>query len=429
LNFFNILHKDRTSSARTGHLTTSRGVIKTPVFMPVGTKATVKAITQQQLYDMGCEIILGNLYHLYLAPGIDIIKKAGGLHDFMSWNKSILTDSGGFQVFSLDKIRKITDEGVEFKSIIDGSKHFFTPENVIRMQDDLGSDISMVLDECIPYTDDLVYTKKAAERTLKWAEISIRERDRLNNAKQGLSKEFTGMNILPGPGQDLPETGLSGQASDCIDLSRPRPSAGSAAHLNSSSNNKMRVFGIVQGGFIKQTRKLCAESISSMDFDGIAVGGLSVGENRTVTMEMLGYTSEFIDRTKPFYFMGLGDPLGIIDAIYYGVDMFDCVMPTRISRMGSAFTSFGKINIKNKKFSDDFTPLDSNCRCYTCRNFSKAYLKHIYKSKEILSAILLTIHNLQFIFDLVNDSGKAISEDRFEQFRLSFKGKYNINKS
>ena len=192
--------------------------------------------------------------------------------------------------------------------------------------------------------------------------------------------------------------------------------------------NKMRVFGIVQGGFIKQTRKFCAESISSMDFDGIAVGGLSVGENREITMEMLGYTSEFIDRSKPFYFMGLGDPLGIIDAIYYGVDMFDCVMPTRISRMGSAFTSFGKINIKNKKFSDDFTPLDSNCSCYTCRNFSKAYLKHIYKSKEILSAILLTIHNLQFIFDLVRDSGKAISEDRFEQFRQSFKSKYLINK-
>jgi queuine tRNA-ribosyltransferase len=382
LNFFNIQHKDKTSSARVGQLTTSRGVIKTPVFMPVGTKATVKAITQQQLYDMGCEIILGNLYHLYLAPGIDIIKKAGGLHDFMSWNKSILTDSGGFQVFSLDKIRKITDEGVEFKSIIDGSQHFFTPENVIRMQADLGSDISMVLDECIPYTDDLAYTKKAAERTLNWAGISIRERDRLNNTKQ-----------------------------------------------DTHGLNSMRVFGIVQGGFIRQTRKFCADAISSMDFDGIAVGGLSVGENREITMEMLGYTSEFIDRSKPFYFMGLGDPLGIIDAIYHGVDMFDCVMPTRISRMGSAFTGFGKINIKNKKFSDDFTPLDSNCGCYTCSNFSKAYLKHIYKSKEILSAILLTIHNLQFIFDLVNDSGVAIREDRFEQFRQSFKSKYLINKS
>jgi queuine tRNA-ribosyltransferase len=367
LSFFNILHKDKTSSARIGQITTSRGVIKTPVFMPVGTKATVKAITQQQLYDMGCEIILGNLYHLYLAPGIDIIKKAGSLHDFMSWNKNILTDSGGFQVFSLDKIRTITDEGVYFKSI---------------MQDDLRSDICMVLDECIPYTDDLAYTKKAAERTLSWAGISIRERDRLNNIKQ-----------------DTP--GL----------------------------NKMHVFGIVQGGFIRQTRKLCAESISSMDFDGIAVGGLSVGENRETTMEMLGYTSEFIDRSKPFYFMGLGDPLGIIDAIYYGVDMFDCVMPTRISRMGSAFTSFGKINIKNKKFSDDFTPLDLNCGCYTCKNFSKAYLKHIYKSKEILSAILLTIHNLQFVFDLVKDSGKAIREDCFEQFRNSFKSKYLINKS
>lgn len=379
MSFFNILHKDETTSARSGQITTSRGIIKTPVFMPVGTKATVKAITQQQLYDMGCEIILGNLYHLYLAPGIEIIKKAGGLHDFMSWNKNILTDSGGFQVFSLDKIRKITDEGVHFKSIIDGSMHFFTPENVIKMQADLGSDIAMVLDECIPFTDDLAYTKKAAERTLNWAEISIRERDRLNNLRQDMAA-------------------------------------------------RLHVFGIIQGGFIKQTRKSCAESISSMDFDGIAVGGLSVGENREITMDMLGYTAEFTDRSKPFYFMGLGDPLGIIDAIYYGVDMFDCVMPTRISRMGSAFTSSGKINIKNKKFSDDFSPLDLNCSCYTCKNFSKAYLKHIYKSKEILSAILLTIHNLQFIFDLVNNSRAAISENRFGQFRQLFKSEYLINK-
>ncbi len=379
MSFFNILHKDETTSARSGQITTSRGIIKTPVFMPVGTKATVKAITQQQLYDMGCEIILGNLYHLYLAPGIEIIKKAGGLHDFMSWNKNILTDSGGFQVFSLDKIRKITDDGVHFKSIIDGSMHFFTPENVIKMQADLGSDIAMVLDECIPFTDDLAYTKKAAERTLNWAEISIRERDRLNNLRQDMAA-------------------------------------------------RLYVFGIIQGGFIKQTRKSCAESISSMDFDGIAVGGLSVGENREITMDMLGYTAEFTDRSKPFYFMGLGDPLGIIDAIYYGVDMFDCVMPTRISRMGSAFTSSGKINIKNKKFSDDFSPLDLNCSCYTCKNFTKAYLKHIYKSKEILSAILLTIHNLQFIFDLVNNSRAAISENRFGQFRQSFKSKYLINK-
>jgi tRNA-guanine transglycosylases, various specificities/tRNA-guanine transglycosylases, various specificities len=403
LGFFNILHKDKNTSARSGLITTSRGVIKTPVFMPVGTKATVKAITQQQLYDMGCEIILGNLYHLYLAPGIDIIKKAGGLHDFMSWNKNILTDSGGFQVFSLDKIRKITDEGVEFKSIIDGSMHFFTPGNVIRMQADLGSDIIMVLDECIPFTDDLSYTKKAAERTLDWAVISIRERDRLNDIRQNTSNEHERDTAAGRPGQEIP--------------------AGNTAGLN-----KLHVFGIIQGGFIKQTRKLCAESISSMDFDGIAVGGLSVGENREITMDMLGYTSEFTDRSKPFYFMGLGDPLGIIDAINYGVDMFDCVMPTRISRMGSAFTSTGKINIKNKKFSDDFTPLDLNCGCYTCKNFSKAYLKHIYKSKEILSAILLTIHNLTFIFDLVQDSRTAISKDRFEQFRQSFKSKYLMNK-
>ncbi len=368
--FFKITNKDSKTQARAGLLKTGRGTIETPVFMPVGTKATVKATTVDQLYEMGYKIILGNLYHLYLQPGIEVLEEAGGLHEFMNWDHSILTDSGGFQVFSLSRIRKVLEEGVQFRSIIDGSSHLFTPENVIRMQHRIGSDIAMVLDECIPFTNDPKYTKEAAERTLRWAEMSIRARKKIGTSR-------------------------------------------------------MRLFGIVQGGFIKNIRKFAAESVSGMDFDGIAVGGLSVGEDREKTMEILDYTMGFIDRDKPAYFMGLGDPVGILDSVSLGVDMFDCVMPTRISRTGSAFTSSGKINIKNKKYTRDFTPLDRECGCYSCRNYTRSYIKHLYKTKEILSAILLSVHNLYFIADLLEKARVSINEGRFYGFRKEFKQKYN----
>ena len=372
--FFEVLKKDTRSHSRAGIITTERGTVKTPVFMPVGTKATVKAVTNEQLYKAGCEIILGNLYHLYLQPGIEVIKRAGGLHKFMNWKRSILTDSGGFQVYSLSKIKKVLDSGVEFRSIIDGSKHFFTPENVVKMQYRIGSDIIMVLDECIPFNKDYNYTQDAAKRTIKWAEISLKTRD---------------------------EIGF---------------------------NKKTRMFGIVQGGFIKKLRKFCARSISGMGFDGIALGGLSVGEERDQTIDILKYTIGFLDNSKPLYFMGLGDPLGIIEAIDSGVDMFDCVMPTRISRNGSAFTSEGRINIKNKKYLYDLDPLDKRCRCYTCKNYSRAYLKHLFKSREILSSILLTVHNLHFIFNLVSQARDAVISGDFKDFRLEFINKYGINK-
>lgn len=369
--FFKVLKKDNRSSARAGIMTTKRGIIETPVFMPVGTKATVKAVTNEQLYDAGCGIILGNLYHLYLQPGIKVIKKAGGLHKFMNWTRAILTDSGGFQVFSLSKIRKIVDNGVEFKSIIDGSSHFFNPKDVIKMQYQIGSDIIMVLDECIPFNEDYNYTLNAAKRTLKWAEVSLKVKNRID------------------------------------------------------FDEKARIFGIVQGGFIKNLRKFCAQSISGMDFDGIAIGGLSVGEKRDRTLDILNYTVEFLDNKKPLYFMGLGDPVGIVEAIGSGVDMFDCVMPTRISRNGSAFTSGGRINIKNKKYTCDFNPLDEKCNCYTCKNYTRSYIKHLFKSKEILSSVLLTIHNLYFIFNLIKQSRDAIISGDFESFRSDFINKYN----
>lgn len=369
--FFKISGKDKYSGARAGLINTGKGEIKTPVFMPVGTRATVKAVTSEQLYESGCEIILGNLYHLYLQPGIDVIEKAGGLHKFMNWKRSILTDSGGFQVFSLSGIRKVTDDGVEFKSIIDGSNHFFTPEDVIKMQYRIGPDISMVLDECIPFNEDYNYTLDAAKRTLRWAEISIKTKRRLVNEKG------------------------------------------------------TRIFGIVQGGFIKDLRKYCARSISELDFSGIAIGGLSVGEKREKTFEILNYTMEFLDKGKPIYFMGLGDPEGIFEAVSCGVDMFDCVMPTRISRNGSAFTAEGRINIKNKKYTFDYTPLDKGCSCYTCRNYTKSYLRHLFKSKEILSSMLLTTHNLHFIFNLVNGIRDSIISGNYREFKTRFLDKYN----
>ncbi len=371
--FFEIAGRDEKSGARAGTITTKRGKINTPVFMPVGTKAAVKAVTSGQLYELGCEILLGNLYHLYLQPGIEVIEKAGGLHRFMNWKKSILTDSGGFQVFSLSRIRKVVDDGVEFRSIVDGSSHFFTPENVIKMQQRIGSDIIMVLDECIPFNEDYNYTLEAATRTIRWAELSLK------------AKRSTG------------------------------------------NNEDNRMFGIVQGGFIESLRKYCARSISEMDFDGIAIGGLSVGEKRDRTIDILNYTIEYVDRKKPVYFMGLGDPIGIIEAISSGVDMFDCVMPTRISRNGSAFTSEGRINIKNKKYTYDMTPLDNECDCYTCKNYSKSYLRHLFRSREILSSILLTIHNLHFIFNTVNRARKSILAGSFNDFKHNFLTKYMEN--
>jgi queuine tRNA-ribosyltransferase len=291
----------------------------------------------------------------------------------MNWDGSILTDSGGFQVFSLGSIRKVLQNGVEFRSIIDGSKHLFTPEKVILMQDEIGSDIAMVLDECIPYNQDYEYTRDAALRTNRWAGDSLREAQKLDNPD-------------------------------------------------------MKIFGIVQGGFIRELRQFCAQEISSMDFDGIAFGGLSVGEDRGVTVDMLAHTIEYADREKPLYFMGLGDPEGILDAIGLGIDMFDCVMPTRISRNGSAFTSRGRINIKNKKYVRDFEPIEKNCSCYTCKNYSAAYIRHLVKSREILASMLLTIHNLHFIIELVMKASNAIKAGRYRSFRRKFLEDYKSGK-
>jgi len=335
--------------------------------MPVGTAATVKAMRTEEVKELGAEIILSNTYHLYLRPGHEIVKAAGGLHKFMNWDRPILTDSGGFQVFSLGAMRKIREEGVEFRSHIDGSKHMLTPEKSMEIQNALGSDIIMAFDECIPYPSDWHYTKDSVERTTRWLKRC---------------KEY---------------------------------------HQNT---DKQSLFGIIQGGMYKDLRKLSAEQIVELDLPGYAIGGLSVGEPKEMMYEVLDYCADYMPADKPRYLMGVGSPDCLFEGVERGIDMFDCVLPTRIARHGMAMTSQGRVNIKNAKFEKDFSPLDPNCDCYTCRNYSKAYLRHLFKSDEILSSMLMTNHNLHFLVNTMKEIRKSIEEDRFLEYKKEFYDAY-----
>ena len=360
---FELIKKSARSKARRGRITTLHSVIETPVFMPVGTQATVKAMKPEEVRDMGADIILGNTYHLFLRPGHELIREAGGLHKFMNWSGSILTDSGGFQVFSLGKMRKITEEGVRFQSYLDGSRHMLTPESVVEIQTALGSDIMMAFDECAPYPADRRYIKDSLERTTRW----------LKRCKE--------------------------------------------AHTNTE---EQALFGIMQGGMYKDLRKESADQIVEMDLPGCSMGGLSVGKPKEIMYDILDDCADWLPEEKPRYLMGVGSPDCLIEGVARGIDMFDCVIPTRIARNGMAYTSFGKVSIKNKQYERDFTPLDPKCDCYTCRNYSRAYLRHLFKAGEILSSILLTHHNIYYLLDLMKQIRTAIEEDRFEEFRLEF---------
>ncbi|MEW8996827.1 MAG: tRNA guanosine(34) transglycosylase Tgt [Thermoanaerobacter sp.] len=364
---YRLIKKDSRTNARLGILETPHGVIETPVFMPVGTQATVKAMTPEELKEIGATIILSNTYHLYLRPGHKIIEKAGGLHRFMNWDRAILTDSGGFQIFSLSSLRKIKEEGVEFRSHIDGSKHFFTPEKVIEIQNALGSDIIMSFDECAPYPADYEYVKKSMELTIKWAE------------------------------------------------------RGKRAHKNTE---KQALFGIVQGGTYEDLRKECAQRLVDMDFPGYSIGGLSVGEPKNVMYDIVDLTTEYLPEDKPRYLMGVGSPDDLIEGVIRGVDMFDCVLPTRIARNGTVFTSKGKLIVRDAPYAEDFSPLDEECDCYTCRNYSRAYIRHLFKANEILAARLATIHNLYFLIKLMERIREAIRQDRLLEFKKQFFKKY-----
>ena len=359
------------TGARRGVVHTPHGDIQTPIFMPVGTQATVKATTPRELEEVGAQIILSNTYHLHLRPGEALVKEAGGLHRFMSWNHPILTDSGGFQVFSLAGLRKIKEEGVSFQSHLDGSRLFIGPETSMQIQQDLGADIAMAFDVCSPYPCDHATAEEAMHRTHRWAE-------------------------------------------------RCR-----AAH----TREDQALFGIVQGAFYKDLRVQSAKTLADMDFPGYGIGGLSVGEPKPVMYEMLEELMPYMPANKPRYLMGVGSPDCLVEGVLRGVDMFDCVLATRIARNGTVFTDAGRLVIRNAQYAHDFGPLEEGCDCYTCRNFSRAYVRHLIKAGEITGGRLTTIHNLRYLLRLMERIRRAIEEDRFEQFHREFFARYDMSRN
>lgn len=379
IKFFNVLcnSSEAGCKARTGIINTAHSQIETPVFMPVGTLGTVKAIENRELDEFNTQIILGNTYHLYLRPGTDVLSNAGGLHNFMNWNKSILTDSGGFQVFSLSSLKKISKEGVQFSSHLNGAKHFFSPEKVIEIQRIIGSDIMMSLDECLPNPSEKAKVEKSLKITTDW--------------------ELRGLETFK--------------------------------NSETEYGYKQHLFSICQGSVYKDLRKRHIEELSEYDFDGNAIGGLAVGEENEVMYDVVDFCTDYLSKSKPRYLMGVGTPLDILECVERGIDMFDCVMPTRNARHGRLFTSFGEVNLKNAKYINDLNSPDSECKTYTSENFSLAYLRHLVISKEILGYQLATIHNLGFYAKLMKDIRKAINENKFTEFKKEFKEKYNLNKN
>ena len=366
---YELLHIDKTTGARRGVVHTPHGDIQTPIFMPVGTQATVKSMTVEELKENGAQIILSNTYHLYLRPGEKIVKEAGGLHNFMRWDRPILTDCGGFQVFSLSDLRTISEEGVEFKSHLDGSKHFFTPEKVMQIEEDLGADIIMSFDECCPYPSTYEYTKNSMERTTRWAK-RCKEAHKTNQA----------------------------------------------------------LFDIIQGGFYEDLREKSAKDLIELDFPGYAIGGISVGEPKEEYIKMLKFTAPLMPENKPRYLMGVGSPDYLLEAAMAGIDMCDCVLPTRIARNGTAMTSHGKVVVRNANYAEDFTPLDPECECYTCRNYTRAYIRHLVKCNEILGVRLLSIHNIKFLTNLMERVRIEIENDNLANFVKEFYKKYGYTK-
>ncbi|MFO7448300.1 MAG: tRNA guanosine(34) transglycosylase Tgt [Ignavibacteriaceae bacterium] len=374
----NITGKDRNSKARAGFYETDHGIVETPIFMPVGTQGTVKAVNQDYLKnDIKAQIVLSNTYHLYLRPGTEILEKAGGLHRFMNWDKPILTDSGGYQVFSLAELRKLKADGVEFRSHLDGSKHFFSPEKVIAIQRSIGSDIMMVLDECTPFPCEYDYAVKSTKLTSDWAVLN----------KEAFEKS-------------LPLYG-----------------------------HKQFLFGIIQGSVYKDLREKSAKDLLNTGFDGYAIGGLAVGEPAEVMYEMVNFTTDFMPDDQPRYLMGVGKPENILEAIERGIDMFDCVMPTRNARNSNLFTSAGVLAMRNAKYKDDFSAVDAECDCYTCKNFTRAYLRHLFIAGEILALELASIHNLHFYLNLVKLARERIIEGNFREWKNETIKKVTIGKN
>lgn len=369
---YEVLKEDTKTKARLGKIKTSHGEVNTPVFMPVGTQGAIKTLSPEEVKEVGAEIILSNTYHLFLRPGHKIVEKAGGLHRFMGWSKPILTDSGGYQVFSLARLRKIEEEGIYFNSHIDGTQHFYTPELVIDIQKSLGSDIIMPLDICLGYGATYWETKEALEITVRWLKRSL-------------------------------------------------------DYKNRSDMEEQILFGIIQGGFYKELRKKAVEELLELNLNGFALGGISVGEPKEIMYEITDYTVDFLPKDRPRYLMGVGAPEDLVIGVSIGIDMFDCVLPTRLARHGVFYTSYGRRNIKNAQYKEDFSPLEEDCDCYACKNFSKAYIRHLFLQHETFSYRLLTIHNLRFLFRLMEKIRKSIWEGRLEVFRREFLSNYLSN--
>ena len=365
---YELIKECSRTGARLGKLHTPHGVFNTPMFMPVGTQASVKTLSPEELYEMGAQVILSNTYHLFLRPGHELVRKAGGLHNFMKYKNGMLTDSGGFQVFSLAEMRKIKEEGVTFRSHIDGSTKFLSPEIATQVQEALGADIAMAFDECIPYPADFEYAKKSTERTSRWAKR-------------------------------------------CLE-----------AHTREDQS----LFGIVQGGMYPELRKMSADALTEMDFAGYGIGGLSVGEPKPMMYEVLGQTTCHLPKNKARYLMGVGTPDCMVEAVALGVDMFDCVFPTRVARNGTAMIPEGRLVVRNAAYAEDFRPIDERCNCYTCRNYSRAYIRHLFHAKEIFALRLLTIHNLYFLLNFAQQMREAIRDNVFPEFKEKFLSNYKI---
>ena len=372
MHYYTLIHTDARSRARLGRLSCAHGDIDTPAFMPVGTQATVKTLSPRDLEECGAQVMLSNAYHLFLRPGLETIKKAGGLHAFMGWHKPILTDSGGYQIFSLAMLRKVTARGVDFQSHLDGFRHFLTPEDVCAVQRDLGSDIVMPLDECVHYPCEKDYAAVAMDRTINWAERSIE----------------------------------------------------AARGMRAPAGTRQLLFGIVQGATYEDLRVECAQRMAGLDFDGFAVGGLSVGEPKDLLYSMAEISLSHLPADKARYLMGVGLPEDLFEAVDRGVDMFDCVAPTRYGRNGTAFTSTGKMIVRNASFAHDLGPLDAACSCYTCKNFTRAYLRHLFNAEELLGHRLVSLHNIHFYLEIMRTIRRTIAQDTFSEFKQEFLAKY-----
>ncbi|PYL95792.1 MAG: tRNA guanosine(34) transglycosylase Tgt [Verrucomicrobia bacterium] len=392
---FELLAQDRESRARHGRLTTAHGAIETPAFVPVGTQGSVKAVSPRELRELNAPIVLGNTYHLFVRPGIEVIKHLGGLHTFMNWDRPILTDSGGYQIFSLAKLRKISEEGVQFQNHVDGTPAFISPEIAMEIQAALGSDIAMVLDECPPWPCEYDYAAKSAEMTTRWAKRC---------------REWAEANAQ--------------RTADVVAAAVPSGSSENPAADTAATTAKQLVFGIVQGATFEELRQRSAQAIVDLNFDGYAIGGVSVGEPEEEMIRAVESSEPLLPNDKPRYAMGLGTPPQLLEMIARGMDMFDCVLPTRLARNGTAFTSTGTLNLKNAEFARDKRPIEDSCDCTSCREFSRGYIRHLIKAEEILGLRLITLHNLHFYLDLMRQARDKIDKGTFDGFRGEFVSNY-----